>query len=145
MDTPGHEAFTAMRARGAQVTDVVVLVVAADDNVMPQTIEAIDHARAADVPVVLALNKIDLAGADVARIKRQLTDHNVLVEDYGGKVQACELSALTGQNVDGLLELLALETDLLELKANADKRAKGTIVEARLDRGAEASRAASKI
>lgn len=135
LDTPGHEAFTAMRARGAQVTDVVVLVVAADDNVMPQTIEAIDHARAADVPVVLALNKMDLPGADVARIKRQLTDHNVLVEDYGGKVQACELSALTGQNVDGLLELLALETDLLELKANPDKRAKGTIVEARLDRG----------
>jgi translation initiation factor IF-2 len=135
LDTPGHEAFTAMRARGAQVTDVVVLVVAADDNVMPQTIEAIDHARAASVPVVLALNKMDLPGADVDRIKRQLTDHNILVEDYGGQVQACELSALTGQNVHGLLELLALETDILELKANPDKRAKGTIVEARLDRG----------
>ena len=135
LDTPGHEAFTAMRARGAQVTDVVVLIVAADDNVMPQTVEAIDHARAADVPIVLAINKIDLPGADVDRIKRQLTEHNVILEAYGGKVQSCEISAKTGENVKDLLELLALETDLLELKANPDKRAKGAIVEARLDRG----------
>ena len=135
LDTPGHEAFTAMRARGAQVTDVVVLVVAADDNVMPQTVEAIDHARAAGVPIALAINKIDLPNVDVDKIKRQLTEHNVLVEDYGGKVQCCEISAKTGQNVGSLLELLALETDLLELKANPDKRAKGTVVEARLDRG----------
>ncbi len=135
LDTPGHEAFTAMRARGAQVTDVVVLIVAADDNVMPQTVEAIDHARAADVPIVLAINKIDLPGADVDRIKRQLTEHNVILEAYGGEVQSCEISAKTGENVKDLLELLALETDLLELKANPDKRAKGAIVEARLDRG----------
>jgi translation initiation factor IF-2 len=135
LDTPGHEAFTAMRARGAQVTDVVVLVVAADDNVMPQTVEAIDHARAAGVPIALAINKIDLPNVDVDKIKRQLTEHNVLVEDYGGKVQCCEISAKTGQNVGNLLELLALETDILELKANPDKRVKGTIVEARLDRG----------
>ncbi len=135
LDTPGHEAFTAMRARGAQVTDVVVLVVAADDNVMPQTVEAIDHARAADVPIALAINKIDLPTADVDKIKRQLSEQNVLVEAYGGQVQCCEISAETGQNIDTLLELLALETDLLELKANPDKRAKGTIVEAQLDRG----------
>lgn len=135
LDTPGHEAFTAMRARGAQVTDVVVLVVAADDSVMPQTIEAIDHARAANVPLVVAINKIDLPTANSDRIKRQLAEHNVLVEGYGGQVQFCEVSAETGQSIDELLELLALETDLLELKANPDKRAKGTIVEARLDRG----------
>ncbi|MDA0747587.1 MAG: translation initiation factor IF-2, partial [bacterium] len=135
LDTPGHEAFTAMRARGAQVTDVVVLVVAADDSVMPQTIEAIDHARAAEVPLVIALNKIDLPTANVARIKRQLMERSVLLEDFGGEVQSCEISATTGQNVSSLLELLALETDLLELKANPDKRAKGTIIEARLDRG----------
>ena len=135
LDTPGHEAFTAMRARGAQVTDVVVLIVAADDNVMPQTVEAIDHARAAGVPIVLAINKIDLPGADVDRIKRQLTEHNVILEAYGGKIQSCEISAKTGENVKDLLELLALETDLLELTANPAKRAKGAIVEARLDRG----------
>lgn len=135
LDTPGHEAFTAMRARGAQVTDVVVLIVAADDNVMPQTVEAIDHARAASVPMVLAINKIDLPGADVDRIKRQLTEHNVVLEEYGGKVQSCEISAKTGENINDLLELLALETDLLELKANSLKRARGAIVEARLDRG----------
>ena len=135
LDTPGHEAFTAMRARGAQITDVVVLVVAADDSVMPQTIEAIDHARAAGVPMVLAINKIDLPTADVDRIKRQLSEQNVLVEAYGGQVQACEVSATTGERVKDLLELLALETDLLELKAIPERRARGTIVEARLDKG----------
>jgi translation initiation factor IF-2 len=135
LDTPGHEAFTAMRARGASVTDVVVLVVAADDSVMPQTVEAIDHAKAANVPLVVAINKIDLPTADSAKIKRELTEHNVVVEDYGGNVQVCEISAKTGHNVDALLELLALETEMLELMANPDKRAKGTIVESKLDRG----------
>lgn len=135
LDTPGHEAFTAMRARGASVTDVVVLVVAADDSVMPQTVEAIDHAKAANVPLVVAINKIDLPTADSDKIKRELTEHNVIVEDYGGNVQVCEISAKTGQNVDALLELLALETEMLELVANPDKLAKGTIVESKLDRG----------
>ncbi len=135
LDTPGHEAFTAMRARGASVTDVVVLVVAADDSVMPQTVEAIDHAKAANVPLVIAVNKIDLPTADPDKIKRELTEHNVVVEDYGGSVQVCEISAKTGQNVDALLELLALETEMLELTADPDKRAKGTIVESKLDRG----------
>ncbi len=135
LDTPGHEAFTAMRARGASVTDVVVLVVAADDSVMPQTVEAIDHAKAANVPLVVAVNKIDLPTADPDKIKRELTEYNVVVEDYGGGVQVCEISAKTGQNVDALLELLALETEMLELKADPDKRAKGTIVESKLDRG----------
>lgn len=135
LDTPGHEAFTAMRARGASVTDVVVLVVAADDSVMPQTVEAIDHAKAANVPLVVAVNKIDLPTADSDKIKRELMEHNVVVEDYGGNVQVCEISAKTGQNIDALLELLALETEMLELTANPDKRAKGTIVESKLDRG----------
>ncbi len=135
LDTPGHEAFTAMRARGASVTDVVVLVVAADDNVMPQTVEAINHAKAANVPLVVAINKIDLPTADSNKIKRELTEHNVVVEEYGGNVQVCEISAKTGHNVDALLELLALETEMLELMANPDKRAKGTIVESKLDRG----------
>ncbi len=135
LDTPGHEAFTAMRARGAQVTDVVVLVVAADDSVMPQTLEAIDHAKAAKVPLFIAINKVDLPTANIDRIKRELSEREVLVEDYGGQVQSCEISALTGQGVDSLLEMLALETELLELKAARERRAKGTIVEARLDRG----------
>lgn len=135
LDTPGHEAFTAMRARGASVTDVVVLVVAADDSVMPQTTEAIDHAKAANVPLVVAINKIDLPTANPDKIKRELTEHNVIIEDYGGNVQVCEISAKTGQNVDALLDLLALETEMLELAANPDKRAKGTIVESKLDRG----------
>ena len=135
LDTPGHEAFTAMRARGAKVTDVVVLVVAADDSVMPQTIEAIDHAKAAKVPIVVAINKTDLPTSNPDKIKRELTEHDVLVEDYGGNVQCCEISATTGKNVPALLELLALETDILELRANPKKRAKGTVVEAKLDRG----------
>lgn len=135
LDTPGHEAFTAMRARGASVTDVVVLIVAADDSVMPQTVEAIDHAKAANVPLVVAINKIDLPTADTDKIKRELTEHNVVVEDYGGDVQVCEISAKTGQNIDALLELLALETEMLELTADPDKRARGTIVESKLDRG----------
>jgi len=135
LDTPGHEAFTAMRARGAQVTDVVVLIVAADDSVMPQTVEAIDHAKAAGVPLFVAINKVDLPTANIDKIKRELSECEVLVEDYGGQVQSCEISAMTGQGVDTLLEMLALETELLELKAAEDRRAKGTIVESRLDRG----------
>ena len=135
LDTPGHEAFTAMRARGAQVTDVVVLIVAADDSVMPQTLEAIDHAKAANVPLFVAINKVDLPTANVDKIKRELSEREVLVEDYGGQVQSCEISALNGQGVDTLLEMLALETELLELKAAPERRAKGTIVESRLDRG----------
>jgi translation initiation factor IF-2 len=135
LDTPGHEAFTAMRARGAQVTDVVVLIVAADDSVMPQTLEAIDHAKAAKVPLFIAINKVDLPTASVDKIKRELSERDVLVEDYGGQVQSCEISAMTGHNVDTLLEMLALETEVLELKADPDRRAKGTVVESRLDRG----------
>ncbi|MFT5365674.1 MAG: translation initiation factor IF-2 [Candidatus Latescibacterota bacterium] len=135
LDTPGHQAFTAMRARGAKVTDVVVLVVAADDSVMPQTIEAIDHAKAAGVPIVVAINKIDLPAANPDKIKRELSEHGVLVEGWGGQIQCCEISAMTGKNVDGLLELLALETEIMELRANPDRRAKGTIIEAQIDRG----------
>jgi translation initiation factor IF-2 len=135
LDTPGHEAFTAMRARGAQVTDIVVLVVAADDSVMPQTVEAISHALAANVPIVVAINKIDKADAKPDRIKQQLSDHGILVEEWGGKYQAVELSARTGLNVDNLLERILLEADILELKANPDRRARGTIIEAHVDKG----------
>ena len=135
LDTPGHEAFTAMRARGAQVTDIVVLVVAADDSVMPQTIEAISHAQAANVPLIVAINKIDKPDANPDRIKQQLSNHGILVEDWGGKYQAVELSAKSGLNVDQLLEKILLEADLLELKANPDRRARGTIIEAHVDKG----------
>jgi len=135
LDTPGHEAFTAMRARGAQVTDIVILVVAADDGVQPQTVEAISHARAAGVPIVVAINKIDKPSANPDRIRQQLADHGVLVEDWGGKVQSVEISAKTGQNIDKLLEAVLLEADVLELKANPDKKARGVVIEARLDRG----------
>ncbi len=135
LDTPGHAAFTAMRARGARVTDLVILVVAADDSVMPQTIEAIDHAKAAQVPIVVAINKIDLPTADVDRIKRELAERGVLLEDWGGNVASCEISALTGQGIDKLLELVLLEAELLELTAVEEKRARGTIIEAKLDKG----------
>ncbi|MEE9166560.1 MAG: translation initiation factor IF-2, partial [Candidatus Neomarinimicrobiota bacterium] len=135
LDTPGHESFTAMRARGALVTDVVILIVAADDGVKPQTIEAIDHAKAADVPIVVAVNKIDKKGANPDSVKKQLSDHGILVEDWGGKHQCVEISAKTGKGVDELLELLALETDVLELKANPETTAKGTVIESRLDKG----------
>ncbi len=135
LDTPGHEAFTAMRARGAQVTDIVVLVVAADDRVMPQTIEAIDHARAAGVPMVIAINKVDKPNADPMAIRKQLADQNVLVEDWGGSYQVVEVSAKTGQGVDELLEKILLEAELLELKANPNKRARGVVIESRLDKG----------
>ncbi|HLT48458.1 MAG TPA: translation initiation factor IF-2, partial [Rubricoccaceae bacterium] len=135
LDTPGHEAFTAMRARGAQVTDLVIVVVAADDQVMPQTIEAINHARAAEVPIVVAINKMDRPEANPDRIMQQLSDHGVLVEQYGGKVQCELISAKTGQGVDDLLEKVLIEAELLELQANPSRNAVGTIIEARLDKG----------
>jgi len=134
IDTPGHEAFTAMRARGAQVTDIVVLIVAADDGVMPRTVEAINHAKAANVPIVVAINKIDKPEADVEKVKRGLSKQGVLVESWGGKIQTAEISARTGQGIDHLLDLLLLEAEMLELKANADTYAQGTIIESRVDR-----------
>ncbi|MCU0452152.1 MAG: translation initiation factor IF-2 [Bacteroidetes bacterium] len=135
LDTPGHEAFTAMRARGAQVTDIVVLVVAADDAVMPQTLEAISHAQAASVPMVVAINKIDKPDANPERIKQQLAERGLLVEEYGGKCQVVELSAKTGKNIDLLLEKIGLEADVLDLKANPDRQARAAVVEAELDKG----------
>ena len=135
LDTPGHEAFTAMRARGAQVTDVVILVVAADDAVMPQTVEAINHARAAEVPIIVAINKIDKPNANPDRVMQQLADQNVLVEQYGGQVQHALVSAMTGEGVQDLLEKVLLEADLLELQANPDRNASGVVIESRLDKG----------
>jgi translation initiation factor IF-2 len=135
LDTPGHEAFTAMRARGAQLTDIVVLVVAADDAVMPQTVEAINHAQAANVPIVIAVNKIDKPGANPDKIRQQLADRNILVEDWGGKYQTVELSAKSGLNVDLLLEKILLEAELLDLRANPDREARGVVVESELDKG----------
>ncbi|MDP3358303.1 MAG: translation initiation factor IF-2 [Lutibacter sp.] len=135
LDTPGHEAFTAMRARGAQVTDLVIIVIAADDDVMPQTKEAISHAQAAGVPIVFAINKIDKPNANPEKIKEQLSQMNLLVEDWGGKIQSQEISAKTGQNVELLLEKVLLEAEMLDLKANPNKRAVGTVVEALLDKG----------
>ncbi len=135
LDTPGHEAFTAMRARGAQVTDLVVLVVAADDRVMPQTVEAIDHAKAAGVPIVVAINKIDLPGARPDLVKQELAAHGVVVEEYGGKTVAVEISAKKGTNVEKLLEMIELEAELLDLKADPTRRAKGAVLEARVEQG----------
>ncbi len=135
LDTPGHEAFTAMRARGAQVTDIVVLVVAADDGVMPQTVEAINHARAAEVPILVAVNKIDKPDANLERVKRGLSDHGLVAEDWGGDAVFAPVSAKTHEGIPHLLEMLLLQSDLLELKANPDKLARGTIIEAKLDRG----------
>jgi translation initiation factor IF-2 len=135
LDTPGHEAFTAMRARGAKVTDIAVIVVAADDAVMPQTKEAISHAQAANVPMIFAINKVDKDGANPERIKEQLATMNILVESWGGKFQSQEISARKGQNIDLLLEKILLETDILELKANPEKGANGTVIEASLDKG----------
>ncbi len=135
LDTPGHEAFTAMRARGAQITDIVILVVAADDGMMQQTKEAIDHARAAGVPIIVALNKIDKPNANPDRVKRQLADYGLVPEEWGGDTIFAEVSAKSGQGVDNLLELILLQAEVLELKANPNKLAKGRIVEAKLDRG----------
>ena len=134
LDTPGHEAFTAIRSRGARVTDIAVLVVAADDGIMPQTDEAISHARAAEVPIVVAINKMDLPGAQPEVVKRQLSERNLLVEDWGGDVIAVPVSAQTGEGVDDLLENLSVLAEILELKANPDRAAAGVIVEANLDR-----------
>ena len=135
LDTPGHEAFTAMRARGAKLTDVVIIVVAADDNVMPQTKEAINHAQVAGVPIVIAINKIDKPNANPDKIKEELSKINILVEDWGGKYQCQEISAKTGAGINDLLEKVLLEAELLELKANPNKLATGTVIEASLDRG----------
>ncbi len=135
LDTPGHEAFTAMRARGAKVTDIVIIVIAADDSVMPQTREAINHAQAAGAPIIFAFNKIDRPGANADKIREQLSAMNILVEEWGGKYQSQEISAKTGLNIDLLLEKVLLEAELLELKANPNKRAVGTVIEAALDKG----------
>jgi translation initiation factor IF-2 len=135
LDTPGHEAFTAMRARGAKVTDIAIIVIAADDNVMPQTKEAINHATAAGVPIVFAINKIDKPTASPEKIKEQLSQMNILVEEWGGKYQSQDISAINGLNVDQLLEKVLLEAELLDLKANPDRRAYGTIIESSLDKG----------
>ena len=134
IDTPGHEAFTAMRSRGASVTDIVVLVVAADDGVMPQTIEAIDHARAANVPIIVAINKIDKAGSDPSRVKNELMAHEIVVEDFGGDVIAVNISAKQKTNIEGLLEAILTVAEMAELKANPDRYALGTVLEAKLDK-----------
>ncbi|MEE9143435.1 MAG: translation initiation factor IF-2 [Candidatus Binatia bacterium] len=135
LDTPGHEAFTAMRARGAKVTDIVVLVVAADDGVMPQTVEAINHARAAEVPIIVAVNKIDKHDANMERVKSGLSEHGLVSEEWGGDTIFAPVSALTKEGIPHLLEMLLLQADILELKANPEKLARGTIIEAKLDRG----------
>lgn len=135
LDTPGHEAFTAMRARGAQVTDIVVLVVAADDGVMPQTIEAINHAKAAKVPIIVAINKIDKPEANPERIKQALTEYELVPEAWGGETIYVEVSAKKKINLETLLEMILLQADVLELKANPNKSARGTIIEAKLDKG----------
>lgn len=136
IDTPGHEAFTAMRARGAKVTDIAILVVAADDGVMPQTIEALNHAQAADVPIVVAVNKIDVEGANPSKIRQQLTEYNLIAEEYGGDTMFVDVSAKQGINIDGLLEAVLLTADAaLDLRANPEKEARGVAIEANLDRG----------
>lgn len=135
LDTPGHEAFTAMRARGAKVTDIVVIVVAANDGVMPQTVEAIDHAKAAKVPIIIAINKMDLPDVDPERVKRELSEHEVLVEDWGGKIQAIPISAKTGEGIDNLLSSMLIESEMLELKANYETLARGTVIDSKLDKG----------
>ncbi len=135
LDTPGHEAFTAMRARGAKITDIVVLVVAADDGVMEQTVEAIDHSRAAGVPIIVAINKIDKPGADPGKVKQALTEYNLLSEEWGGDTIFCEISAKKKQGIQGLLEMILLQADMMDLKADPDRLARGVVIEAKLDRG----------
>jgi len=135
IDTPGHEAFTSMRARGAQITDIAILVVAADDSVMPQTIESINHAKAAEVPIIVAINKMDRPAADANKVKTELLQHEVFVEDMGGDVLAVEVSALKGTNLDKLLEAITLQAELLDLKANPDRPGEGSVIEAKLDKG----------
>ena len=135
LDTPGHEAFTAMRARGASVTDVAILVVAADDGIMPQTVEAINHAKAAGVSIIVAINKIDKEGANPDRVKQELTEYELIPEEWGGDTVCCPVSALTGEGIDNLLEMVCLVSDMRELKANPNRPAKGTVIEAQLDKG----------
>jgi translation initiation factor IF-2 len=135
IDTPGHEAFTAMRARGAQVTDIVILVVAADDGIMPQTIEAINHARAADVPMIIAINKIDLPNASIERVKREILKQNIVLEEYGGNVMGVEISAKMGKNVDRLLEMILFQAEMMDLKADAEAPVRGVVLEARKEEG----------
>ena len=135
LDTPGHEAFTAMRARGAMVTDIAILVVAGDDGIMPQTIESINHAKAADIPIIVAINKMDKPHADPERIKTQLTEHGLLPEDWGGDTIICPISAKTGMGVEDLLEMVTLKAEMQELKANPNRAAAGAVIEARLDKG----------
>ncbi len=135
LDTPGHEAFTAMRARGAMVTDIAILVVAADDGIMPQTIEAINHAKAAEVSIIVAINKIDKEGANPDRVKQELTEHGLVPEEWGGDTICCEVSAKQGINIDGLLDMVLLVAEMKELKANPDRAAKGTVIESKLDKG----------
>ena len=135
IDTPGHEAFTAMRARGAKVTDVAILVVAADDGVMPQTVEALNHAQAANVPIVVAVNKIDKEGASPDKIRGQLTEYGLIPEEYGGDTMFVDVSARNGTNIDELLEAVTLTADVLELTANPNKEARGVAIEANLDKG----------
>ena len=135
LDTPGHEAFTAMRARGANITDIAILVVAADDGIMPQTVESINHAKAAGVSIIVAINKIDKEGADPERIKQELTEHELVCEEWGGDVICVPVSAKTGQGIDELLENILLVAEVKELKANPNRRAKGTVIEGRLDKG----------
>ena len=135
LDTPGHEAFTAMRARGAQITDVVILVVAADDGIMPQTKEAISHCKAAGVPMVVAINKIDRPNANIDRVKQELTEYGLVSEDWGGDTICVPVSAKQGENIDQLLEMVLLTAEMLELKANPNRKAKGTVIEAKLDKG----------
>ena len=136
LDTPGHEAFTAMRARGAKSTDLAILVVAADDGVMPQTIEALNHAQAANVPIVVAVNKVDKEGANPAKVMQQLTEYNLVAEEYGGETMFVPISALKREGIDQLLESVLLTTDAaLDLRANPDKSARGIAIEAKLDKG----------
>lgn len=135
LDTPGHEAFTAMRARGAQITDIVILVVAADDGIMPQTKEAISHCKAAGVPMIVAINKVDKPAANIDRVKQELTEFGLVAEDWGGDTICVPVSALTGENIDTLLEMVVLTAEMQELKGNATRKAKGTVVEAQLDKG----------
>jgi len=135
LDTPGHAAFTAMRSRGAKVTDLVILVVAADDGVMPQTVEAIAHARAANVPMIVAINKIDKGDANPMRVKTELLQHEIQVEDMGGQTQAVEVSATKGTGLDRLEEAILLQAELLDLKANPGRAAEGAVIEAKLDKG----------
>ncbi len=135
IDTPGHKAFTAMRSRGAQVTDIVILIVAADDGVMPQTTEAINHSRAADVPIIIAINKIDLPNADVEKVKHDLLQQNIVLEEYGGNVMAAAISAKKGEGVDKLLEMILLQAEMMELKADPEAQVRGVVLEARKDEG----------